>query len=122
MHSTNGFIVISGYINVGCGGKAGYYFSSTCVLVGSFTLFFIDLHRRSLSRHKHTRANGTRHLCVSDNCPQRRRLSFSQEPENEGVAAGAAAAALMLGAELAPAPGNLIITMLKKKKKKKQLF
>lgn len=29
-------------MNVGCGGKAGYYFSSTCVLVGSFTLFFID--------------------------------------------------------------------------------
>ncbi|XP_048513587.1 monocarboxylate transporter 12-like isoform X4 [Athalia rosae] len=104
-------VPISGYINVGCGGKAGYYFSSTCVLVGSFTLFFIDLHRRSLSRHKHTRANGTRHLCVSDNCPQRRRLSFTQEPENEGVAAGAAAAALMLGAELAPAPGEIAETL-----------
>ncbi|XP_046490646.1 monocarboxylate transporter 10 isoform X1 [Neodiprion pinetum] len=104
-------VPISGYINVGCGGKAGYYFSSTCVLVGSFTLFFIDLHRRSLSRHKHTRANGTRHLCVADNCPQRKRLSFSQEPENEGVAAGAAAAALMLGAELAPVPGEVPNTM-----------
>ncbi|XP_015599821.1 uncharacterized protein LOC107269909 [Cephus cinctus] len=101
-------VPISGYMNVGCGGKAGYYFSSTCVLVGSFTLFFIDLHRRNLSRHKHTRANGTRHLCVSDSCPQRRRLSFSQEPENEGVAAGAAAAALVLGAELAPAPGEIM--------------
>lgn len=100
------FLLSAGYMNVGCGGKAGYYFSSTCVLVGSFTLFFIDLHRRNLSRHKHTRANGTRHLCVSDSCPQRRRLSFSQEPENEGVAAGAAAAALVLGAELAPTPGN----------------
>lgn len=99
-------------MNVGCGGKAGYYFSSTCVLVGSLTLFFIDLHRRNLSRHKHTRANGTRHLCVSENCPQRRRLSFTQEPENDGggAAAGAAAAALVLGTELAgPTPGELII-------------
>lgn len=104
-------VPISGYMNVGCGGKAGYYFSSTCVLVGSLTLFFIDLHRRNLSRHKHTRANGTRHLCVSENCPQRRRLSFTQEPDNDGgAAAGAAAAALVLGAELAgPTPGDGII-------------
>ncbi|KAG7201410.1 hypothetical protein KM043_004170 [Ampulex compressa] len=104
-------VPISGYMNVGCGGKAGYYFSSTCVLVGSFTLFFIDLHRRNLSRHKHTRSNGTKHLCVSDSCPQRRRLSFSQEPDNEGphvAAAGAAAAALVLGGDFAPAPAEMI--------------
>ncbi|EFN84987.1 Monocarboxylate transporter 10 [Harpegnathos saltator] len=105
-------VPISGYINVGCGGKAGYYFSSTCVLVGSFTLFFIDLHRRNLSKHKHTRANGTKHLCASDSCPKRRRASFSQEPENEGPhlaaagAAGATAAALVLGADIAPAQGE----------------
>nr|XP_033332587.1 monocarboxylate transporter 10-like isoform X1 [Megalopta genalis] len=101
-------VPISGYMNVGYGGKAGYYFSSTCVLVGSFTLFFIDLHRRSLSRHKHTKSNGTKHLCISDSCPQRRRLSFSQEPENDSphvAAAGAAAAALVLGAEISPTPG-----------------
>ncbi|KZC04148.1 Monocarboxylate transporter 8, partial [Dufourea novaeangliae] len=105
-------VPISGYMNVGCGGKAGYYFSSTCVLVGSFTLFFIDLHRRNLSRHKHTRSNGTKHLCISDSCPQRRRLSFSQEPENDGgphvTSAGAAAAALVLGSEIAPNPGEMI--------------
>ncbi|XP_012232564.1 uncharacterized protein [Linepithema humile] len=107
-------VPISGYINVGCGGKAGYYFSSTCVLVGSFTLFFIDLHRRNLSKHKHTRANGTKHICASDSCPQRRRPSFSQEPENEGPhvaaagAAGATAAALVLGADLTPAQGEPI--------------
>ncbi|CAK9800342.1 Monocarboxylate transporter 8 [Anthophora plagiata] len=105
-------VPISGYMNVGCGGKAGYYFSSTCVLVGSFTLFFIDLHRRNLSRHKHIRSNGTKHLCVSDSCPQRRKLSFSQEPENDGgphvTAAGAAAAALVLGTEIAPTPGEMI--------------
>lgn len=102
-----------GYINVGYGGKAGYYFSSTCVLVGSFTLFFIDLHRRNLSRHKHTRANGTKHLCASDSCPQRRRTSFSQELENEGPriaaagTAGATAAALVLGADITPAQGTI---------------
>nr|XP_031827306.1 uncharacterized protein LOC116424707 isoform X1 [Nomia melanderi] len=104
-------VPISGYMNVGYGGKAGYYFSSTCVLVGSFTLFFIDLHRRNLSRHKHTRSNGTKHLCISDTCPQRRRLSFSQEPDNDSphvAAAGAAAAALVLGAEIAPSPGEMI--------------
>jgi len=78
-----------GYINVGCGGKAGYYFSSTCVLAGSLALFLIDLHRRNLSRHKHLRANGTKHVCVSDTCPQRKRLSFSQEPDKP--------AALVLG-------------------------
>ncbi|XP_077258732.1 uncharacterized protein LOC143895487 isoform X2 [Temnothorax americanus] len=105
-------VPISGYINVGCGGKAGYYFSSTCVLVGSFTLFFIDLHRRNLSRHKHTRANGTKHTCSSDNCPQRRRLSFNQEHKNEGPhiaaagAAGATAAALVLGTDIVPAQGE----------------
>lgn len=90
-------------MNERCGDRAGYYFSSTCVLVGSLTLFLIDLHRRNISRHKHTRENGTRHLCVSETCPQRRKLSFSQEADNEaGVAAGAAAAALVLGADLAP--------------------
>ncbi|KAL0117220.1 hypothetical protein PUN28_010218 [Cardiocondyla obscurior] len=105
-------VPISGYINVGCGGKAGYYFSSTCVLVGSFTLFFIDLHKRNLSKHKHTRTNGTKHTCSSDNCPQRRRLSFTQEPKNEGPhvaaasAAGATAAALVLGADITPAHGE----------------
>lgn len=103
-------IYLAGYINVGCGGKAGYYFSSTCVLVGSFTLFFIDLHRRNLSRHKH-RANGTKHTCSSNNCPQRRRLSFSQDAKNDGPhvaaagAAGATAAAFILGADIVPAQG-----------------
>lgn len=95
-------------MNERCGDRAGYYFSSTCVIVGSLTLFLIDLHRRNISRHKHTRENGTRHLCVSDTCPQRRKLSFSQEPENDpGVTAGAAAA-LVLGTDLAPNQVGLI--------------
>lgn len=61
------------------------------------------MHRRNLSRHKHTRANGTKHLCVSDNCPQRRRLSFTQEPDNDGLAGApgaTAAAALIVGNDL----------------------
>lgn len=89
-------------MNVGCGGKAGYYFSSTCVLVGSFTLFFIDLHKRTLS--KHSKFNGTKHLCASDSCPQKRRLSFSQDPEH-GIITGAAAASA-IGADIASAPGK----------------
>ncbi|PSN45283.1 hypothetical protein C0J52_17530 [Blattella germanica] len=108
------------YINVGVGGKAGYYFSSTCVLVGSLALFFIDLHRRNLARHKHTRANGTRHLCVSESCPQRRRLSFSQEPENNDPGGGIPAPPLVavtpdpaagptLPAELLVGAGSLLI-------------
>ncbi|XP_011868647.1 PREDICTED: uncharacterized protein LOC105562418 isoform X2 [Vollenhovia emeryi] len=126
------FAWIYGYINVGCGGKAGYYFSSTCVLVGSFTLFFIDLHRRNLSKHKHTRANGTKHACSSDNCPQRRRLSFSQEAKNEGPhvgaagVAGATAAALVLGADIAPAQGihffscTIFVINTRERKKEKE--
>ncbi|XP_044006765.1 monocarboxylate transporter 2 isoform X4 [Aphidius gifuensis] len=101
-------VPISGYMNIGCGGKAGYYFSSTCVLVGSFTLFFIDLHKRNLSRHKHTRSNGTKHLCVAENCPQRRRLSFSQEPDNDGTATGGPATALVMGTEISPGQGEMI--------------
>lgn len=91
-------VPLSGYMNVGGNGKAGYYFSSTSALLGSLTLFLIDLHRRNITRHKHTRANGTRHVCVSETCPQRRKLSFSQEPDVEPGALNGDA--LMLGTEL----------------------
>ncbi|KAL1398740.1 hypothetical protein pipiens_008723 [Culex pipiens pipiens] len=92
-------VPISGYMNVGGSGKAGYYFSSACALLGSLAMFLIDLHRRNVSRHKHTRANGTRQLCVSETCPQRRKLSFSQEPDNEpGIITGNTA--MMIGPEL----------------------
>ncbi|XP_056642669.1 monocarboxylate transporter 12-like isoform X1 [Diorhabda sublineata] len=101
-------VPFSGYMNEKCGDRAGYYFSSTCVLVGSLTLFLIDLHRRKIARHKHTRENGTRHLCVSETCPQRRKLSFSQEPDNNdgGVTMGAAAAALVLGTDVGANQGG----------------
>ncbi|XP_050427858.1 monocarboxylate transporter 10 isoform X2 [Adelges cooleyi] len=73
-------VPISGYINIGYGGKSGYYFSSACVLLGSLTMFFIDLHRRNVARHKHGES-GAKQLCVSNSCPQRRKLSFTVEPE-----------------------------------------
>ncbi|CAG9822952.1 unnamed protein product [Phaedon cochleariae] len=116
-------VPFSGYMNERCGDRAGYYFSSTCVLIGSLTLFLIDLHRRKISRHKHTRENGTRHLCVSESCPQRRKLSFSQEPDNNdgGVTAGAAAAALVLGADLGGNPvGGLIDNLVLSNEKPEQ--
>lgn len=31
------------------------------------------------------RSNGTTHLCVSDDCPQNRKLSFTQEPDVDAV-------------------------------------
>lgn len=45
------------------------------------------------------RENGSKQLCTSDSCPQKRKLSFSQEPDNEPglIQSGAA---LILGTEL----------------------
>lgn len=93
-------IPIAGYINLSGTGKEGYYFSSACSIVGCFLLFFVDLHRRNLNRHKHLRANGTSQLCTSETCPQRRKLSFSQEPDNEPGLLVAAGTTLMIGSEL----------------------
>lgn len=92
-------VPLTGYLNKLDGGKMGYYFSAGCTLAGTLIMFLIDLHRKNVSRHKHTRANGTRHLCISDSCPQRRKLSFSQEPDNEPGLIGAGAA-LMLGTDI----------------------
>lgn len=91
-------IPLAGYMNLSGASGKGYYFSSACSIVGSFLLFFVDLHRRNLNRHKHLRANGTTQLCTSETCPQRRKLSFSQEPDNEPglIMTGAA----LIGSEL----------------------
>lgn len=92
-------IPIAGYLNLSGSGKEGYYFSSACSILGCFLLFFVDLHRRNLNRHKHLRANGTSQLCTSETCPQRRKLSFSQEPDNEpGLIMNGTT--LMIGSEL----------------------
>lgn len=92
-------VPIAGYLNLSGSGKEGYYFSSACSILGCFLLFFVDLHRRNLNRHKHMRSNGTSQLCTSETCPQRRKLSFSQEPDNEpGLLMNGAT--LMIGSEL----------------------
>jgi hypothetical protein len=45
------------------------------------------------------------HMCVSDACPQKRKLSFSQEPDNEPGTLSANAA-IILGSELLIQPVN----------------
>ncbi|XP_024084577.1 monocarboxylate transporter 10-like isoform X2 [Cimex lectularius] len=73
-------VPITGYINVTWGGKSGYYFSASCIFLGTLALFLIDCHKRRLSRHKHNES-GEKKLCESESCPQRRKPSFSVEPE-----------------------------------------
>ncbi|CAB0002653.1 unnamed protein product [Nesidiocoris tenuis] len=74
-------VPITGYINVTFNNKSGYYFSASCIFLGSLMLFLIDCHKRRLSRHKHNES-GERKLCDSEACPQRRKPSFSNvEPE-----------------------------------------
>lgn len=92
-------IPIAGYMNLSGTGKEGYYFSSACCIIGCFLLFFVDLHRRNLNRHKHLR-NGTSQLCTSETCPQRRKLSFSQEPDNGEPGPVLNGHTLMIGSEL----------------------
>ena len=56
-------IPLAGYISVGWGTKAGYYFSATCVLLGSATLFLIDVHKKQLRKKhklKHKKSNRNR--------------------------------------------------------------
>ena len=75
-------IPITGYINVGCGSKAGYYFSATCVLLGSVTLFLIDVHKRRLRRrhrHKHKRAGSTKEGRSSNNNSSSRQEEVEEE-------------------------------------------
>jgi hypothetical protein len=73
------FSAAAGYINEGYGGKAGYYFSSTCVLIGSAALSLIDVHRRRVAKHKHIAANGKQHTCIIENCPDRSLWKFSSK-------------------------------------------
>ncbi|KAF6211662.1 hypothetical protein GE061_012175 [Apolygus lucorum] len=73
-------VPITGYINVTFNNKSGYYFSASCIFLGSLMLFLIDCHKRRLTRHKHNES-GERKLCESEACPQRRKPSFSLEPE-----------------------------------------
>ena len=37
---------ITGYLNAGCGGKAGYVFSAVCVIAGGVMMTVIDVHKK----------------------------------------------------------------------------
>ncbi|KAJ8977598.1 hypothetical protein NQ317_018366 [Molorchus minor] len=95
-------VPFSGYMNEKCGDRAGYYFSSTCVW----------WEKKNFSPQTHQRKWHPSSLCFRD-LSQRRKLSFSQEPDNNegGVTAGAAAA-LVLGTDLGPNQEVDLLTIL----------
>ena len=45
-------VPITGYINIGCDSKAGYYFSAACVLSGAAILSLVDVHKRNMRRKR----------------------------------------------------------------------
>ncbi|XP_076307706.1 monocarboxylate transporter 10-like isoform X2 [Tachypleus tridentatus] len=45
-------IPVTEYINDQYGGKTGFYLSSACAILGSVTLFLIDIHKRNVERRK----------------------------------------------------------------------
>jgi hypothetical protein len=49
-------VPIAGYLNVTYGGQIGYYLCAACSIVGSLTLFLINVHKRNVSRHKEGKA------------------------------------------------------------------
>ncbi|XP_030752675.1 monocarboxylate transporter 12-like isoform X2 [Sitophilus oryzae] len=96
-------VPFSGFLNDTYNNKTGYYFSSTCVLVGSLTLFLVDVRQRKLNRAKNSRTNGgTQHFCVHGAySSHNRRLSFPQEMDNDQVVSpSVTAAAVILGADM----------------------
>lgn len=47
---------------------------------------YIILENKRIQVKIHTRSNGTQHYCTSDDCPKNRKLSFSNEPDNDAPA------------------------------------
>lgn len=45
-------VPLVGYLNHNSSGQTGYYLCAACSIVGSLTLFLVDLHKRNVSRHK----------------------------------------------------------------------
>ncbi|CAG9801706.1 unnamed protein product [Chironomus riparius] len=90
-------VPLAGYLNLNYPGQVGYYMCSGCCIVGSLTLFLVDVHKRNIRLHKEksTKENGS-HTC-SQTC-QKRKLSFDNEQDNEPALQGTAA--LILGTEL----------------------
>ncbi|XP_076252050.1 monocarboxylate transporter 12-like isoform X5 [Rhynchophorus ferrugineus] len=94
-------VPFSGFLNETYNNKTGYYFSSSCVLVGSLVFFLIDIRQRKINRNRNSRNNGAQHFCVHSNCSQGRRISFGQEPDNDQmVSPSVTAAAVILGSDI----------------------
>lgn len=51
-------VPFTGYLNEYVSPKAGYVFSFFCTVSGSLILFLVDVHKRNITRHKHTRYVG----------------------------------------------------------------
>lgn len=61
-------IPLAGYINIGWASRAGYYFSATCVLIGSVTLCLIDVHKSNLRKKRKLRKMRSKSSEVTENC------------------------------------------------------
>ena len=61
-------IPLTGYINTGGDSRAGYYFSATCVLLGSVTLSLIDVHKKNLRKKRALRRMKSRTSEASETC------------------------------------------------------
>ena len=65
-------VPLAGYINLNSTNNAGYYVCAACSILGSLTLFLVDLHKRNVSKHKDgtikwvVRLRGKLHLQPSD--------------------------------------------------------
>jgi len=88
-------VPISGYINNGCGYKTGYYFSAIAIIIGSFLMFLVNIHKsqlrkRKLSKHrkKHASFKSTTTQASDDSYASpvhrsQRRNSFPEDEDEE---------------------------------------
>jgi len=88
-------VPIAGYINSGCGNKTGYYFSGGAIIIGSFIMFLVNVHKsqlrkRKLSKHrkKHASFKSTTTRASDDSYASpvhksQRRNSFPDEEDEE---------------------------------------
>ncbi|XP_070508264.1 monocarboxylate transporter 2-like isoform X3 [Chironomus tepperi] len=92
-------VPFAGYLNLKYPGQVGYYMCAGCSIVGSLTLFLVDVHKRNVRLHKEksTKENGTGSHTCSQTC-QKRKLSFDNEQDHEPALQGTAA--LILGTEI----------------------
>lgn len=45
-------VPLAGYLNFNYPGQVGYYMCAGCCIVGSLTLFLVDVHKRNVRLHK----------------------------------------------------------------------